>query len=77
MRFDGPDDRVDGVLLFCGAARRCIAVIAESVAPVEPVGADVVAAQRFFRAREYGNLRAAQLGGIERIAGRLRYRRRW
>ncbi len=49
------------------AARERIAVVAQAIATMEPVGALVRTAQRFLRAHKDGNVRAAEFGRIECI----------
>jgi hypothetical protein len=43
-------------------------MIAQAIAAMEPVRALVRAVQRFFRAHENGNVRAAEFSRVERIA---------
>lgn len=43
-------------------------MIAQAIAAMEPVGALVQPVQRFLRAHENGNVRAAKLRGVERVA---------
>ncbi len=68
MGVDGVDDGVGGGLFFGGAARRRIVVVAEAVVAVKPGGVQVRARERLFGAGEDGNVRIAELGGVECVA---------
>ena len=43
-------------------------MVAQAIASMEPVSALVFAIQRFFRAHKNRNIRAAEFGGIKRVA---------
>ena len=64
-------DRVDRMLALGRAARRRIAAVAEPVAAVEPMRVVERAHQRRGRADEDGDVDAGDLGGQQRVAGRL------
>ncbi len=68
MRFDGGDDGLKSGQFFVRSARGRVAVIAQSIATVEPVRALVRAVHWFLRAHENGNVRAAEFRRVERIA---------
>ncbi len=71
MTFDRGDDGFECRQFFVRLARKRVVVVAQAVAAMEPVRALVRTIQRFFRAHEHGNIGAAQLRGVERIAGGL------
>ncbi len=68
MRFDGGDNRLECGQFFVRSAPWRIAVVAQAIAAMEPVGALVRAIQRFFRTHEHGNIRAAEFCRVEGIA---------
>src|SRR6202521_2506476 len=72
--FDDRDDGVYGMFFFWRPASCWIAVITQSVAAVEPVSAFVRARERLFSAGIDRNVRAAELGGVERVSRGLQHR---
>ena len=64
-------DRVDGMLTLWLALRRGKAAIAEAVFAMEPMRVVMRAVERLVRAGEHGNVGIADLGGQQRVLGRL------
>src|SRR5438309_1905035 len=56
------------------AAPRSIALVAEPVLAMEPLGVGVLAPEGFGGARIHGRVRTAELRDVQCIAGRLNYR---
>ena len=71
VRFDCVDDGVEGVLFFRSAAWGRVAVIAEAIAAVKPVGRGVCSLEWFFRAYKHRHLRATKFRGVKSVAGGL------
>ena len=65
------EDRLDRVLGLGGPARRRVAVVAEAVPPMEPMGMLVRPDQRRGGADEDWRVRAGDLGGQQRVPRRL------
>jgi hypothetical protein len=72
IRADCSDDGIYGMTRFRPTSAWSVAVIAEAIFAVEPVGSSEFSQQRRFRPSVDRHIGAAQLRAVERVAGGLR-----